>query len=71
MREALLEGRERGELSAAEGQASEGPVSAPASDGRAATELRGIPRKLDSDLIRRQMQAGTLATNAAAFWSRE
>ena len=40
----------------------------PASDARPVPDLCGIPRKVDVELIRKQMRAGTLATNAAAFW---
>lgn len=31
-------------------------------------QLRGIPRKVDVERIRQQMQDGRLSTNAAAFW---
>ena len=38
---------------------------------RAVTNVVGIPRKVDVEVIRKQMQAGTLATNTAVFWQKE
>ena len=46
----------------------EGPRSSkPAADAC----LPGIPRRIDSERVLRQMEAGRLATNEAAYWERE
>lgn len=71
LRDAWHVEQSEGEHPAVESQASHGLAAKPAADGTVAPDLRGIPRKIDSELLRKQMQAGTLATNAAAFWNQE
>ena len=49
-------------------EVTQGPKETPASDIRKVPELCGISRKVEVEVIRKQMREGTLATNAAAFW---
>jgi hypothetical protein len=45
--------------------------SAPQIKEKQASQLRGIPRKVDLSVILEQMRSGRLSTNAAAFWERD
>ena len=74
---AVLGGRLRDAWPDLSTTADEGEVRPPAaaaepaavSNKPAVQAFSGIPRKFDAEAVRKQIQAGTLATNAAVFWS--